>query len=222
MSKLSIIVTAFLFTHTVIAFSILPHTTTGRSQLVVKSKPKSYNATPFFLDEVDTTHSPIITKKNQDVSQDITTARRDTIKVKKPNHKEGVFSPIVFASKKLVGDETINKIRANFISLHSNIITEFVQTHESPIGTQIAKTLFVVMDANGDGTLDKDELKVAFESLGFTWLKDKQIEGILQRADLDNNGVIDYDEFKAELSKTLKTNLIKLAKKNGEEMGLLV
>merc|ERR1739840_41011 len=115
-----------------------------------------------------------------------------------------------------------NKLRAKFISLHSGVIGDFVDTHETKVGTQIAKSLFVVMDANNDGTLDKDELKAAFDNLGFTWLKDKQVEGILRRADKDNNGVIDYDEFKDELSKTLRVNLIKLAKKNGEEMGLLV
>mmetsp|Transcript_19685 Transcript_19685/g.22288 ORF Transcript_19685/g.22288 Transcript_19685/m.22288 type:complete len:237 (-) Transcript_19685:64-774(-) len=151
-----------------------------------------------------------------------TTPKPNTRKVKKPNHKEGVFSPIVFASKKLVGDENINKLRAKIISLHAGVIGDFVDTHQTKIGSKIAKSLFVVMDSNKDGTLDKEELKAAFGALGFTWLKDKQVGGILQRADKDKNGVIDYEEFKGELAKTLRVNLVKLAKKNGEDMGFLV
>ena len=33
--------------------------------------------------------------------------------------------------------------------------------------------------------------------------------------------VIDYDEFVKEAPKTLKTNLVKLAKENGAELGFL-
>ena len=34
-------------------------------------------------------------------------------------------------------------------------------------------------------------------------------------------GVIDYEEFVKEAPKTLKTNLVKLAKNNGAELGFL-
>ena len=34
-------------------------------------------------------------------------------------------------------------------------------------------------------------------------------------------GVIDYEEFVNEAPKTLKTNLVKLAKNNGAELGFL-
>ena len=40
-------------------------------------------------------------------------------------------------------------------------------------------------------------------------------------ADLDANGYLDYQEWRKEAPKTLRTNLIKLAKRNGGEMGLL-
>lgn len=221
--KQSLTLLSLLLISEVNSFSCL-HRTAFASQITVKSRP--LGATPYFLDEVETMSTraePIVTKKNEKTAKTVGNKQGPkAVQVKKPNHKEGVFSPIVFASKQVLGDETINQIRAKFISLHSHLIGDFVETHYSPMGTEIAKNLFVVMDANGDGKLDKEELKAAFETLGFTWLKDKQIEGILQRADLDSNGVIDYDEFKAELSKTLRTNLIKLAKKNGEAMGLLV
>ena len=78
------------------------------------------------------------------------------------------------------------------------------------------------MDKNKDGEIDEEELKLAFQAIGFDWLKDKQVKGILKRADKDENGILDYEEFKMEIPRTLKTNLVKLAKKNGGEMGLLV
>jgi len=62
---------------------------------------------------------------------------------------------------------------------------------------------------------------LALRKLGFTHLSDKQIETILNRADSDDNCVIDYDEFVAEAPKTLKVNLVKLAKSNGADLGFL-
>ena len=38
---------------------------------------------------------------------------------------------------------------------------------------------------------------------------------------MDDSCTIDYQEFVAEAPKTLKTNLVKLAKENGEKLGLL-
>jgi len=78
------------------------------------------------------------------------------------------------------------------------------------------------MDKNRDGVVDEKELAMAFKALGFTWLEQKQVSGILKRADKDENGLIDYNEFIDELPKTLRTNLIKLAKKNGADLGFLV
>ena len=143
-------------------------------------------------------------------------------KNKKPKHPEGIFSPIVTASKKIVGEAEINQLRGKVISMHSGVIGDFVSTHETDLGTRVAKQLFALMDKDGNGTLDAQELQAGFEKLGFSWLGEKQVAGILKRADKDNNGVIDYEEFEAELSKTLRVNLIKLAKKNGEELGFLV
>ena len=137
-------------------------------------------------------------------------------------HKEGIFSPVVLAGKAILGDEQLNKVRAKAISMHSNVIASFVDTHELPAGQVALKTLFTVADKNGDGTICEDELNAALKSLGFTWLKEKQVKGIFQRADTDENGAIDFQEFMNEAPKTLRTNLAKLAKKNGGELGFLV
>jgi len=137
-------------------------------------------------------------------------------------HKEGVFSPAVKIAKVVMGERKLNEIRGKVISMHSDVIKDFVATADSAFGKAVLVRLFALADKNGDGKLDQDEVKRAVGTLGFTWLKDKQVSGILKRADLDQNGTIEFDEFVEEAPKTLKTNLVKLAKKNGGDMGLLV
>ena len=51
---------------------------------------------------------------------------------------------------------------------------------------------------HGDGTVDRDELEKALKKLGFYHLKDAQLDQILQRADDNDDCVIDYDEFVKE------------------------
>ena len=69
--------------------------------------------------------------------------------------------------------------------------------------------------------LDKVELKDALQALGFSHLGDAAIDGIFARADADGNAEIDFEEFMVEAPKTLCTNLIKLAKPNGTDLGFL-
>lgn len=137
-------------------------------------------------------------------------------------HKNGIFSPAVLAAKKVIGDENLNKVRAKGISMHSDVIKGFVTTSDSTIGQAALAQLFALADKDGNGKVDKEELAAVMNQLGFVWLKEKQINGILKRADLDGNGTIDFDEFAKEAPKTLKTNLVKLAKKNGGDLGFLV
>jgi len=137
-------------------------------------------------------------------------------------HKSGVFSPIVHAGKMVLGDEQLNKLRGQIITLHSNLIKDFVSTADSAFGQAVLKSLFEISDANKDGKLSREEVATALRSLGFEWLKDKQIDGIIKRADTDEDGYICIDEFCVEAPRTLSTNLVKLAKKNGGDMGLLV
>merc|ERR1712157_152025 len=131
-----------------------------------------------------------ITTDNKEIESDSTFAekisreneRKKKDKVKKTNssHKEGVFSPAVVLAKKVVGDEELKKLRAKIIGLHTDVITSFVKTHESKLGQQALKILYVIADENKDG-----------------------------------NNLIDFEEFSKEAPRTLKTNLTKLAKKNG-------
>mmetsp|Transcript_3617 Transcript_3617/g.9224 ORF Transcript_3617/g.9224 Transcript_3617/m.9224 type:complete len:272 (+) Transcript_3617:87-902(+) len=145
-------------------------------------------------------------------------------KRKKPNaaHKSGIFSPVVLAATSVLGKDQLNKLRAKGIQLHSNVIKSFVGTSESPMGQAVLKELFAIADMDNSGYLDKEEIGLALYKLGFSWLKEKQVQKIFQRADANSDNEISLEEFMMEAPKTLKTNLIKLAKNNGSELGFLV
>lgn len=184
--------------------------------------------TPFFLDVVstsevvsDATPPPVEKESRSPTAADKSSKKASKIALKN-NHKQGVFSPLVMGAKAVVGEDRLNQIRAKAISMHSDVIGKFVETSDSEFGQTVLDRLFDIIDVNEDGTVDKDELKRGLRILGFSWLEDKQVEGILKRADKDANGVLDPVEFRKEAPKTLKTNLKKLAKKNGGDMGLLV
>jgi len=137
-------------------------------------------------------------------------------------HKEGVFSPIVVAASKVLGNDKLIKIRAKTISIHSDLIKSFVATSDSAFGKAVLKQLFILVDVDKSGYLDKEEVGMALELLGFSWLKDKQVAKIFERADGNGDEEISMEEFMLEAPKTLKVNLVKLAKQNGGDMGLLV
>ena len=81
--------------------------------------------------------------------------------------------------------------------------------------------LFEAADVNGSGDLDREEVKRALEALGFS-VDDKQVDGIVGRADVDGNEVIDFEEFVKDAPKTLRVQLVKLAKQNGDDLGFLI
>mmetsp|Transcript_10898 Transcript_10898/g.15871 ORF Transcript_10898/g.15871 Transcript_10898/m.15871 type:complete len:209 (-) Transcript_10898:111-737(-) len=206
----------FLSTVTAIALLSVP-----ASGFVISSGPAVRNvevfsaSSPYYMDE-------IASEVKETKREPAPVLRKMPPKKSNPAHKEGVFSPLVVLAKTLVGEQTINKIRAKFITYHADVIGSFVDTHDSPVGKTVSKQIFTSMDRNNDGVVDEKELAVAFETLGFTWLKEKQVAGIMKRTDKDANGLIDYNEFELALPKTLRVNLVKLAKKNGADMGLLV
>mmetsp|Transcript_27536 Transcript_27536/g.80950 ORF Transcript_27536/g.80950 Transcript_27536/m.80950 type:complete len:185 (+) Transcript_27536:59-613(+) len=135
--------------------------------------------------------------------------------------KDGIFTPVVQAAKGVMGKDELNKLRAKVIGEHSKVISQFVETSESKFGRIALKSLFEAADKDGDGNLDKDEVKAALIALGFKHLQDSQVDSIFARADQDENGYIDFEEFVKETPKTPRTNLIKLAKTNGNDLGFL-
>jgi hypothetical protein len=180
---------------------------------------------PFFLDRIgsDTTDPLRASASSSSVAKK-STRKADPQVESSPSskHKSGVFSPIVLGAKAVLGPELLNQVRGKAIGLHSEVIAKFVDTYETPSGQVALKVLFDLADQDKSGTISRQELATAIRVLGFEWLEDKQIDGIFARADKDGNGMIGYDEFVEEAPKTLRTNLKKLAKKNGGDMGLLV
>merc|ERR1712038_787871 len=67
-----------------------------------------------------------------------------------PAHQEGVFSPVVIAFKSILGEDTLNKVRAKAISLPSAVIANFVDTYTTPFGQATLNRLFAILDTNKD------------------------------------------------------------------------
>ena len=191
---------------------------------------------PYFMDEVHTptsqlttkpfgisqTETSVTTEKQSPMSGKVPKAKKNAVSRKNPAHKEGVFSPVVYLAKDVVGEKKINEIRGKFISLHSGVIKDFVATYDSWFGRRAIQDMFIAADIDRNGEIDSEEMKELLLNLGFTHLKEKQMNGIFKRADTNGDGVLSMEEFSSEIPNTLKTNLVKLAKKNGGEMGLLV
>merc|ERR1712232_1434965 len=120
----------------------------------------------------------------------------------------------VLLTKEIIVEPKLNKLRAKIIAMHSDVIGKFTNTAPTQFGNRVLKVLFALADKDGNGTIDEEELAVAMRALGFDFLKEKQISGIFKRADGDDNGKLDFEEWQKAAPKTLKSALIKLAKKN--------
>ena len=115
----------------------------------------------------------------------------------------------------------MKNVRQKVINAHSDTIKTFVDTSSSEFGNAVLRGMFRFADTNGDGVLDEEELASALQKLGFSWVDEKQASILFRKTDKDKNGTIDMDEWMNAAPMTLRVNLIKMAKSNGEEMGLL-
>jgi len=144
----------------------------------------------------------------------------------KPKIKEetpsGLFGPLVLAVRDVAGEQELQKVRAQVIKEHSNVINGFVATSESQFGQNVMKRMFEIADKDGNGSLDREEIREAMKSLGFVKTDDKMIDKIMSKSDADGNDVIDYDEFVKGAPPVLKYQLTQLAKANGHDLGFLV
>ena len=134
---------------------------------------------------------------------------------------QGIFAPAVLVAADVMGRKELNALRAKVIAEHTKVISSFVETSESRFGQITLRRLFDAADADGNGTLDKEEVRSALKALGFEWLQEKQVDQIVKRGDANGDEVIDFEEFAKEAPKTLRVNLVKLAKQNGHDLGFL-
>jgi len=142
-------------------------------------------------------------------------------KVEGKTKDDGLFAPAVLLSKDVFGKQELNTLRAKIIKEHAEVIGKFTNTADSKFGDSVLKLLFEWADKDNNGTIDEKELQRAFHALGCGFIPDKQINGMFKRADKDKNEDLDYQEWCVAAPKTLKTALVKLAKKNGHDLGFL-
>jgi Ca2+-binding EF-hand superfamily protein len=62
------------------------------------------------------------------------------------------------------------------------------------------RVVFDSFDTDGNGLLDKDELKNAFKDFK-GGLTDKEVDTLIAEADTDNNGQVSFEEFVALIKK---------------------
>jgi len=141
---------------------------------------------------------------------------------KRPLWQEGIFAPAVLGAKAIMGEQELKEFRAGVIAKHSKVIGNFVDTSESKFGQLVLKRMFEYADKDGNGTLDKEEIQAALLDLGFDFLDEKQVDKLMKNADKDKNDVIDFEEFCTATPKALRVNLVKLAKRNGHDLGFLI
>jgi len=136
--------------------------------------------------------------------------------------KVGVLTPVVKSVRGVIGEENFKELKSKGIALHTDVIRNFVATSDSDFGESVLRQLFAAADKDNSGTIELEELEEALTSgLGFNFLRENQVKGIFKRADKDGNGSIDLNEFIKVAPKTLEQNLVKLAKNNGGDLGLL-
>ncbi|KAJ9445779.1 Caltractin [Diplonema papillatum] len=58
------------------------------------------------------------------------------------------------------------------------------------------KEVFDLFDANGDGSIDNDELTQIFEALGFDRVPEDELRQMIASVDVDLSGKMEFDEFK--------------------------
>ncbi|KAJ1493351.1 the calcium-loaded N-terminal sensor domain of Centrin, partial [Baffinella frigidus] len=64
----------------------------------------------------------------------------------------------------------------------------------SPEALQECKEAFVLYDVDGSGAVDEGELFLAMKTLGFA-PDEKEVHKMMQLADVDGNGTLDFEEF---------------------------
>lgn len=201
------------------AFTTAPAFT---SRAATSSMASTMNPNDFyFMDEKDTSESTMPVMQEVAPAQPTAPKKKAAPKKASGHGTEGIFAPVVLTAKTVLGETELNKLRGKVIGEHSKVIGNFVKTSDTAFGQTVLKQLFALADADRNGTLEESELEKFMHTLGFDFLNEKQIRGIFQRADSDKDGHIDLEEWLKDAPKTLKTNLIKLAKKNGAELGFL-
>ena len=116
--------------------------------------------------------------------------------------------------------KTIKKLIHNLKSYKRDSIIQDVAlaylVHNFPQMKEVinANKLFNLIDTNGDGKINKDDLRQGLKSKADSKALEKNIDQIYRNIDMDNNGYITYEEFvRAAVSKEkfITKNILKFA-----------
>lgn len=77
-----------------------------------------------------------------------------------------------------------------------NRLTSAMFARWGTLSDESLRETFNRFDTNGNGNLDYIDLQVGLRSIGYT-VNAKEAEALIQTVDVDGNGVIDFEEFKA-------------------------
>ncbi len=81
-------------------------------------------------------------------------------------------------------------------SFQRAVLTFIASQLMDPEYEQSLRKLFSVFDADDDGQISKEELMNGYRALTLTKdIADREVEEVFQHVDLNNNGIIDYNEF---------------------------
>ena len=71
-----------------------------------------------------------------------------------------------------------------------------VRRNSKDLGEDTLRLAFNAIDADGGGTIDRDELRAAINREREKPLEEKQLTALMNFADSDGNGEIDFEEYK--------------------------
>ena len=71
---------------------------------------------------------------------------------------------------------------------------QFLFEISSPFSTAAMRRIFNTFDVDGNGSIDKGELKQIFAEMGKVF-NDTEIEKMMSIADEDDSGTLEYEEF---------------------------
>lgn len=95
----------------------------------------------------------------------------------------------------------------------SPVVTDSMSRRaDSAVGQAALVHLFALADTNHDGKLSGEELDAVAEKFGFTWLQDRERIGTFQGI----GRTMTFVEFASEAPASLKMNLAKQAKEDGD------
>lgn len=82
--------------------------------------------------------------------------------------------------------------------------TEFLAStlaKEDLFTTSNISKLFKLLDKDGNGQIDKEELKSLFIDSNVDQINGKSVDEIIKQCDKDNSGTIDFEQFKQAIQK---------------------